>query len=133
MSDWWSPRTSPPLFLLWWWSEFRTLKESRIRAAPFFTFDGTSQRTGTGELRGRGGVSSTCGFVVGLLPVENDEGGAALHGNHGEVGRRDARRAGHVQVVGFFVREVTQGGGNRARFLWPFIGLVDDMWSCGRP
>lgn len=60
-----------------------------------------------GELQGRGGVSSTCGFVVRFLPVKNDEGGAALHGNHGEVGRRDARRTGHVEIVGIFFREVT--------------------------
>lgn len=50
--------------------------------------------------------SPTCGFIVRLLPVKNDERGAALHGNHGEVGRRDARRTGHIQIVGLLVREV---------------------------
>lgn len=47
VSDWWSPRTSPPRFLLWWWREFRTLKESRIRATPFFTYEPENRNGGS--------------------------------------------------------------------------------------
>lgn len=77
--------------------------------------------------------SSTCGFVIWFLPVKNDEWGAALHGNHGEVRRRDMRRTGYVQIIAFFVGEVSEGGGDGARLLWLLICLVDDMRSCGRP
>lgn len=56
VSDWWSPQTSPPRFLLWWWREFRTLKEGRMWAATFFTFvTGRAREQERGSFRVGGG------------------------------------------------------------------------------
>lgn len=139
VSDWSSQRTSPPRAGLWWWRELHTLKEGRIWTAPV-----SHLRRIPTEIRNAMSFrveavwfqfhrSSTCGFVVRFLPRKNDERVAALHGNHGDVGRRDTRRTGYIQIVGFFIGEVTEGGGDGARLLWPLICLVDDMRSCGRP
>lgn len=71
----------------------------------------------------------TSGFIVRFLPVKNDEWRAALHSNHSDIGRRYARRTGHILIVAIVVREVSEGGGDRARLIWLLICLVDHMGS----
>lgn len=73
---------------------------------------------------------STSGFIVRFLPVEDDEGRAAFHCNHGDVGWRRAGRTGHILIAAFLIREVSHGGSDGAWLIWLLICLVDDMWSC---
>lgn len=74
----------------------------------------------------------TSGFIVRFLPVKNDERRAALHSNHSEVGGWYARRPSHVLIAAILIREVSEGGGDRARLIWLLVRLVDHMGSCGR-
>lgn len=68
-------------------------------------------------------------FIVGLLPVENDERRASLDGDHGQVGGGHARRTGHILITAILVGEVGEGGGDGARLVMLFIRLVDHMGS----
>lgn len=72
----------------------------------------------------------TSGFVVGFLPVKNDKGRATLHGDHSDVGWRQAGRTGHILIAAFLIGEVSEGGGDRAWLFWRLIRLVDDVGSC---
>ncbi len=75
-------------------------------------------------------IYHTSGFIVGFLPVQNNEGWAALHSNHSEVGGRYAGRTSHILITALLIGEVSEGGGDRARLIWLLIGLVDHMGSC---
>lgn len=51
----------------------------------------------------------------------------------GDVRRSGTRGTGYIQIIGFFVRVVSEGGGDGTRHLRLLICLVDDMRSFGRP
>lgn len=76
-------------------------------------------------------IYCTSCFIVGLLPVENDERRASLDGDHRQVGGGNARRAGHILITAILVGEVSEGGGDGARLVVLFIRLIDHMRSCG--
>ncbi len=74
----------------------------------------------------------TSGFIVRFLPVKNNKRRAALNSNHSEVGGRYTGRTSHVLITALLIREVCEGGGDRARLIWLLIRLVDHMGSCRR-
>lgn len=74
-------------------------------------------------------IYRTSGFIVRFLPVKNDKRRAALHSNHSKVGGRYAWRTSHILITALLIREVGEGGGDRARLIWFLIRLVDHMGS----
>lgn len=74
----------------------------------------------------------TCGVVVGLLPVQDDEGGASLYSNHGEVGGGQAGGCGDVLLHPLLLREEAEGLCYGTRFVWLLVSLIDHMRGCRR-
>lgn len=72
----------------------------------------------------------TSGFIVRLLPVDNDERRAALHGHYSDVGGGQARRRCHILIAALLIGEVSEGWGDGARLLWLFVRLVHHVRSC---
>lgn len=76
---------------------------------------------------------STSSFVIGFLPVEDDERRTPFDRYHGEVGGRDSGGGRHVLIAAVLVVwEVSQGGRDGTRLVWLLVGLVDDVRRCGR-
>lgn len=71
----------------------------------------------------------TCCFIIGFLPVENNEGGASFHGYNSEVGWGCSWRVGDILFSTLLLRKVTQRGGDGAGLIWLLICLIDHMWS----
>lgn len=73
----------------------------------------------------------TCGVIVALLPVQDDEGRTSLHRHHRQVGGRSPGSRRHVGLTWFILWEVVEGGGDGAWLIWLLPSLVDDVRSCG--
>lgn len=81
----------------------------------------------------------TCGFVVGFIPVKDDEGGTTFHSDHGKVRRRRTGRTGHCGFPSFILWEITQRLGDGAWLIWFLIRFIHHVrswdnknWICSR-